>query len=507
MTLSDWRARLTRADWLAPLCAAVAVVVYATHGLDGPLTRDLGVYAYAGQQVADGVAPYLGILNRCGPLAHVIPGAGVAAARLVGGDDVVGIRVLFLLLAAACVGVTYVLGRDLFRSRLAGLAAAAALLCFEGFIQLAAGGPREKTAMVLFLVIALLAVVHRRWAAAGFFIALSALTWQPVLPAALAGAVAAALLGLSAGRLRALAGIAVGGLVPSALTVGAYAAIGELQVFLDDFLLINARYTNQRGFLSNPAASWHRLAEGYGASLTVLVVGVVALLVLTAVALVRRTSLQEPRTGGLVAAGVTLVVSLLWTMRAYNNWPDAFLFLPLAALGIGGLAGELRRRLPVRAAVVVTVAWVLVATSMAISYTVTTRNDGLSHQRASVAAALSVVPDAQILSIEAPEALVLAGRRNPSRIQLFGAGLLHYLDDTWPGGADGYGRWVTDESRPELIAIGLSRGHWLRPHLKESYARVGRGPTWVWYLRRDVPEPTHDALHLALRDANRGVEG
>jgi hypothetical protein len=507
MTLSHWRARLTGADWLAPLCAVVAVVVYAMHGLDGPLTRDLGVYAYAGQQVADGVAPYLGILNRCGPLAHVIPGAGVAAARLVGGDDVVGIRVLFLLLAAACVGVTYVLGRELFRSRLAGLAAAAALLCFEGFIRLAAGGPREKSAMVLFLLIALLAVVHRRWATAGFFIALGALTWQPVLPAALAGAVAAAVLTLPSGRLRALARLAIGGLVPAALTVGAYAAIGELQVFLDDFLLINARYTNQRGFLFNPGASWRRLAEGYGASLSVLVVGMVALLVLTGLALARRASLQEPRTGGLVAAGVALVVSVLWTMRAYNNWPDAFLFLPLAALGIGGLAGVLRRRLPVRAAVVVTVAWVVVATSMAVSYSVTTRNDHLSRQRASVAAALSVVPDAQIMSIEAPEALVLAGRRNPSRMQLFGAGLLHYLDDTYPGGAAGYGRWVTDESRPQLIAMGRSRGLWLRPHLRETYAPVGRGPTWVWYLRNDVPQDTRDALHLALRDAHRGVEG
>lgn len=507
MTLSDWRARLTGVDWLGPLCAAVAVVVYAVHGLDGPLTRDLGVYAYAGQQVADGVAPYLGILNRVGPLAHVLPGAGVAAARLVGGDDVVGIRVLFLLLAATCVGVTYVLGRDLFRSRLAGLAAAAALLCFEGFIRLAAGGPREKSAMVLFLLLALLAVTHRRWATAGFCIALGTLTWQPVLPAALAGVVAAALLGLSSGRIRALARVAVGGLVPAALTVGAYAAIGELPLFLDDFLLINARYTQQKGFLANPGASWHRLAEGYGASLAVLVVGAVALLVLTAVAVARRTTRQEPRTGGLLAAGVALLVAVLWTIRAYNNWPDAFLFLPLAALGIGGLAGELRHRLPVRAAVAVTAAWVLVATAMAISYSVTTRNDRLTLQRASVAAALEVVPDAQILSVEAPEALVLSGQRNPSRIQLFGAGLLRYLDDTWPGGADGYGRWVTDESRPELIAMGRGRGLWLRPHLRDSYAPVGRGPTWVWYLRSDVSGDTRDALHHALRAAHRGVEG
>ena len=50
------------------------MVVYTLRGFHGVLTRDLGVYSYAGQQVADGVPPYLGSLNRAGPLAHVLPG-------------------------------------------------------------------------------------------------------------------------------------------------------------------------------------------------------------------------------------------------------------------------------------------------------------------------------------------------------------------------------------------------------------------------------------------------
>lgn len=507
MTLSDWRARLSGVDWLAPLCAAVALVAFATRGLDGPLTRDLGLYAYAGQQVADGVAPYVGILNRCGPLAHLIPGVGVAAARLVGGDDLVGMRVLFLCLSAACVGVIYVLGRDAFRSRLAGLAAAAALLCFEGFIQLAGSGPREKSTMVLCLLLTLLAVTHRRWATAGFCIALGTLTWQPVFPAALAATVAAALLGLSHGRLRALARVAVGGLVPAALTVAAYAAIGQLQLFLDDFLLINARYTRQRGFLTDPGASWSRVVEGYGASTAVLVIGALALLVLAGTALWRRESLRQPGTAGVVGAGFALVAAALWTLRAYNTWPDLFLFLPLAALGIGGLAGELGRRLPVRTAVVVTVAWVLVATSMAISYSVRTRVDTLSQQQASVAAALTVMPNARILSIEAPQALVLAGLRNPYRVQLFGEGLRDYLDDTRPGGVDGYVRSVTDGIRPRIIAVGDERIGWFRARFKRSYAPVGCAPTWTWYLRRDVRPATRAALNQALGEACQVVEG
>ena len=66
------------------LVGAVALLTYALHGVNGMLTRDLAVYSYAGQQVADGVPPYVGILNRAGPLAHAIPAIGVWIARTAG---------------------------------------------------------------------------------------------------------------------------------------------------------------------------------------------------------------------------------------------------------------------------------------------------------------------------------------------------------------------------------------------------------------------------------------
>ena len=76
-----WSSRLRGTDPLVPLVALVSVVVYVLHGFHGTLTRDLGIYSYAGQQVADGVPPYLGVLNRAGPLAHVLPGVGAVVAR------------------------------------------------------------------------------------------------------------------------------------------------------------------------------------------------------------------------------------------------------------------------------------------------------------------------------------------------------------------------------------------------------------------------------------------
>ena len=57
-------------------------------------------------------------------------------------------RVFFMLIAVACIGLAYLLGRDVSRSRFAGVASAAALLSFHGVIELATYGPREKTPMV-----------------------------------------------------------------------------------------------------------------------------------------------------------------------------------------------------------------------------------------------------------------------------------------------------------------------------------------------------------------------
>ena len=496
----ETRRRIRRPDPLVWLSCAAALAVYLLHGFDGRLTRDLGVYSYGGQQVAEGVAPYVAIVNRAGPLGHLIPGIGVIVGRAFGADDVLSMRVLNMLLSIVTIGLIYVLGRDLFRSRLAGLATAAAMLCFQGFITYATYGPREKTAMVLFVVLALLAMLKQRWGTTGFFIALATLTWQPVFLAAIAGAAIAAWLGLPSGRFRALVRIAVGGAIPTVITVGFYAAIGELQVFLDDFLLINARYTKQVSLLDTPDYLWKLMHDAYGWSLWVFIVGSLAQLALTAVVLTRRTTRRTPRGAALAGTGVVFVVGVLWSLKAFNGWPDAFFLLPGAALGIGGVAVVLARWLPSKVALVAVLVWALAATGMAVDYSVSNRDDTLDGQRADVDAVMELLPaDATMLSVESPEPLVLAHKRNISRYQLLGNGLIDYLDDTWPGGEMGYGRWVGEQA-PTVIAVGSDQiPGWLSPTL-ENYRRVGRSVGWFWYVRRDVGPETLAALSDELHD-------
>ena len=481
------------------MCAATASLVYLLHGFDGALSRDLAIYSYGGQQFAEGVLPYVAVLNRAGPLAQVIPGIGAFVSRVIGVDDVVGMRVLFMLISIACIVLSYLLARDLFRSRFGGLVAAATLLSFEGFIDYATYGPREKTAMVLFVLGALLAMTHQRWMMTGVLISLATLVWQPAFIASATGVAVAILLGTrQAEWRRAFLRVCAGGAIPAAITLGVYAAAGELSVFFDCFVLINASYTDQHSFLANVAGSWKSLVGGYGASLALVLIGLVGVIVIAVATLRSQGVRMSPRSASLVGSAASALAATAWTMRAYNNWPDAFVLLPSSALGVAGLVVAVVRQRPQRMATFVAMAVTSAATIAALVYSVRTQDDLLNRQRESVATVLRVLPDASILSVNAPQSLVLAGQRNGSRFQVFSNDLLVYMDDTWPGGIDGYARWIGRE-KPTILAVGgKDIPAWLAPTTQGTYQRVGYVNSWQWLVRRDVGAEKLRELRVAL---------
>lgn len=493
------RARLGAADPWVAVVGLVSLVVYALHGFDGVLKRDLGVYLYGAQRFLEGDPPYVGILNRAGPLAHVLPAVGIWVGRQVGVGDVRAARYLYLLLAVACVCLVHVLARDLYGSRLVGVAAATAFLGFQGFLEMATYGPREKTPMVLFLLVALVALRHRRWATAGVFVALATLTWQPVFFVLSVTALVAVALAPT-GRWSAVLRVVVGGAATSAVVLVYYAAHHALHTFFEGFVLINARYTEQRGATSGE--TWDLLREGYGASVWLILLGLVALPVLSALAVRPAWRSRDAVPVTMVALGAGWLVGAGWSAIAFNGYPDLFVLLPFAALGLGGLlSAALDRaghRMDARASAGVVIGLALALTAFATVTSVTTRSDTLLTQRASVAAVLAhAPPGATILSVEAPEALVLAHRRNPTAVQMFTNGFSRYVDDTWPGGLQGYADWVR-RTRPDLIAIhtGLSPG-WLTPVLAQDYRRVGRGPTFAWWASTALPKPVLRSIHAA----------
>jgi hypothetical protein len=82
---------------------------------------------------------------------------------------------------------------------------------------------------------------------------------------------------------------------------------------------------------------------------------------------------------------------------------------------------------------------------------------------------------------------------------MFRLGLEEYVDDTWPGGLQGYADTVREQD-PTLVAVGRgARYPWLMPTLLDGYTGFGTSPGWYWYVSDDVDEGTREALRAAVR--------
>ncbi len=480
--------RWWQVDPWGPALAAVGLAVFLLQGFGGLLTRDLALYAYAGQQFAEGVPPYEGVMNRAGPLAHIVPGFGAMVARALGTDDLLTQRVLMMGLSVAAVWLTYLLGRDTFRSRLAGAATVATLLAFQGFVTYAGGGPREKTTMMLLVVCAMLAVLHRRWFWAGVAIALATLTWQPAFWATITMATAAVLVGQPRPRwLRGVSGIALGGIAATALMTLYFAAVGALEAFFDGFLFLNATSTRQIGLVQMMLEEPAEISGGFGWSIWLVAAGLVASVVL-GVRAWRSSERRQPREASLVAFGVGTAGYFLWSVGVFNGWADAVVVLPLAAMGVGGVAAVVLRRFGSPGTTVVA-AYTAVVLVVAAVDTWVSRPDELEPMRAETDAMLALAgPDVSVASVGAPQPLVLGQLRNPIQHQMFIAGLQDYLDENYPGGLAGVAGDI-DDARPTYITMDHPTWYgWMSPTLDAHYEEVGTTLDFTWYADRSVGE-------------------
>lgn len=481
--------RLRRLDWWGPMLAAGAVVIFLLHGFGGLLTRDLALYAYGGQQFAEGVPPYVAVLNRAGPLAHMVPGFGVMIARALGTDDLITMRALMMVLSTVAVWLTYLLGRDAFRSRLAGVASAATLLTFQGFVTYATGGPREKTTMMLLVVCALLAVVHRRWAWAGAAVALATLTWQPAFVVGTVAVVVAVLLGLPGRtKLGGLLWFALGGSLATSAMLAYFWWADALPEFFDGFLFLNATSTRQTGLLEYLDLAPATMVEGFGWSLWLLLAGLLATIGLAAHTWLTADR-SRPGDAGVIAIGAATIGALIWSLKVFNGWADAIFVLPLAAVGFGGLVHTVVSRTNPRRATTLVTAYAVVALVATGVDTWLTRPDDLAPMRAETEAMLAAAgPDVTVLSVGAPQPLVFGQLTNPLRHQMFIGGLEEYLDETWPGGLDAMAAVVRRDT-PTFITMDHPTWYgWLRPVILEKYRKIGTTLDFTWYVERSVGE-------------------
>jgi hypothetical protein len=396
-------------------------------------------------------------------------------------------RLLMLLISVTCVWVLYVLVRDLFNSRLAGVASATALLTFAGFVTYAVGGPREKTTLTLVVLLAFWAVLKQRWLLAGTCVALATLTWQPsFITGVLAAIVAMAGLGRRE-MLPAAIRFAIGGLIPTAVITAGFALAGATTAFLDGFVLINWRYTTPGRFYG----FYDRvdlLMDAFGVSLELILAGLVAILVFAALRARDAFRSRDAPDLAVVGIGVATVGGLVWSLFVFNGWADVMVLLPSAAVGVGAVAAEIQARVPARVGVPILVTWSVACLVAGLLSSLENREHVLDQQRAEVDGMFAAVPpDATLISIGGPQPLVLTNRTNPIRHQMFLAGLEDYVDDTYPGGLQGVADLIA-EDEPTFVTVDHPDWYgWLSPTLEKEYVDVGTTPgDFTWYVHRSV---------------------
>src|SRR5689334_15742414 len=325
----------------APLfCLFAAAFLFALFGIHGHLSRDESIYMYGGQQILRGVPPYVSIFDPKTPGAHFLAAAGIAIAKLYGGDQVLAARVLFFVSACLTAVAMYLLGRRIWGSWIAGVVAALVFCCFSGYAADALDGPGAKTPGLLFSVLAMWLLAGRRWLWAGFCGALAFLIWQPFGIYALLAVVLPLFQAGPRRRVRQAAAGLVGVVVPIAVSVAYFAIKGALSEFISDGFLFAINGVQQKTQSVSDRFQLIRkvISTSYGLSGVLLQIGMAVVLV-AGIGVVARSGPSGRRWGSPLFAVLltSMVFEIAYALTDFQGYQDVFPFLPYGALGIAGV--------------------------------------------------------------------------------------------------------------------------------------------------------------------------
>lgn len=464
------KADLTSKLVLPLLVLALAALVYGLYGFDGVLLRDYAIYLYSGQRLAEGVPPYVSVFDHKGPLSPVIAGLGVMLSKQLSWDDIFTVRLMFFAIGCFTVVAVYLLGKNVFRSQVAGLLGAFTFLGFYGFAESVASGPEPKTPMVLFETLSLWLMVQKRWFWAGVCGSLAFLVWQPMGIFAFV----TFLLALTRPReerygatIGAMAGIAI----PLLTTIAYFYYYDALENLLDGVFLFNIRYLVRGGttFL------WQLGSIGgvVGSTYTMMVVPIVIGLVM----ILRLYALRpfQYRFAPLLLSFPALV---LWSLKDFQLTDDFFIFLPYAAVGFGAFLAVVIGRTKTPRLVAVLLGTLLLGVALANTLDVVNAYSAsivrgttisLSQQReGALEIEKRLGTNVRLASINSPQVMVFLHRANPNPYLFITAGVDREIEEKTPGGFEG---WLRELSASSDAIVFFGEGQSLLPstHLTSTH--------------------------------------
>lgn len=481
---------MRRQTFLIPLLIfCTAAFMYALFGFNGKLVRDDAIWLYGGQQMAQGIPPYVSIFDFKSPLGPMLAGVGAWLALLLHGDDILYVRLLFFLLSCFTVVAVYYWSASLYRSRAAGVLAAVVFLTFWGFTRHAGSGPQAKTAMVLFEVLALYFAGEKKWFRQGCCGALAAWAWQP---AAIYILIPSLLAALQADRRKALLRLVLGAALPSLLILAYFFYHGAFRDLLDGAVLFTLNELQRgRPFLEHLRYVRRTLMEGFPYAMVPIGLGFLTLAWSYPWRRHGRSWRQLLADDPFAGLWLTLPLPLLWSVSDFQGYDDFFIFLPYVAVGFGGLLFHLARwwsaQRPVlyRALLGLFIAAMLVPS--ALFYNAKRNQIGryLDQQKQwAQTIEKELVGQGTLMSIGTPELMVVSHRRNAHRYLYIVEGIDSFIDDKTPGGFAG---WLADIEKTAPAAIGFKYSpgqhmerlqRWLADHYRET--RVG---DWTLYVQ------------------------
>jgi hypothetical protein len=472
------------------LALLTGVVLFTRFGIHGNLFRDESIYAYGGQQLANGVPVYIGIFDPKPPLPTFLEALGAVGARAVGKDEVLTMRAEFFVFALLAVVAVYVLGLRLWNSVLAALAGAVVFASFKGFAIDALGGPDAKTPGILLAVLSLALVVRRRWFLAALAGSLAFLDWQP-LGIYAAAAVVAAVLANDPGEVRWKRGArAVGGAaIPVVATVLFLAIDGGLSKFIEASFTfpLTGLHRGPATLGGNVDTIVNVVNTHYGDTRVLFWAGLVLLTAILGSWIVRRRDVFPA-----AVVGGTFLAVVAVSVADFQGYPDLYPLLPYAALGIGGAIAALASRIEGlrlrRIAAGLALAAVAALAALSAHWYSTAPHDGPS-LRAERAAALklrhALNPGERLYALGDPTPLVLARVRNPTRWIYLGSGV-----DSWAIHHDfgSLAGWQAEIRKvdPPIVVVNLwnsGHGRQMRKWLAATYGQETYLGHWKIFAR------------------------
>ena len=146
-----------------------------------PEQGDPSIYDYIAQSILRGHLPYRDAIDPKGPGSMYLSAAALIAGRFLRIPDIFAIRLLYILFWGSLSVATYLVAKAFLTDYLAALLAAFIPIFPLRFSEMMIVGTQPKLPMILFGLLALLAICKDRPFLAGLTSMLSCLCWQPGL--------------------------------------------------------------------------------------------------------------------------------------------------------------------------------------------------------------------------------------------------------------------------------------------------------------------------------------